>query len=465
MHTRTLHRIAAGLIVLLAILLRLRTIDNDLRIDEIWSLQLASSMHSPFDLFSLHWDNNHYLNTLWLYYAGLSQPFWTYRIPSFLCGIGLVIAVIWSEWKKHPITGLVLGSILAASAFLTTYSTEARGYMPMLFFGFLSYLQMQRTMNTRKTSDALAFGLLSMISFLWQLMYIHLFLALMTWYIVRFWSQKNTHTLTIFFISMFPSTLLLYLLAITDFVSLKLGGAPASTPLHAALESASVVFGLPLHSWMAEIVGLGALVSLIVCTESIMQKDRSKGAFYLTLFALSPIALILVLHTPFFFARYFSVSLLFAILLLGTRLIGGARHSNLIIRGCCITILCAFIISNLLAQKNLTTFVRGYTDSLMFLTSHATKQTITIGSSGDFRTKLLLWFYVPYLETDKKIVYLDRTSRRMNTPDYWFIDNEVEPHSTSLMNNNRHYAMMPNAPNESLWDILQTSSTPQQETR
>ena len=56
---------------LFATALRVAVIDNDLWLDEVWSVQHAASVESPAEIFfSLHHDNNHHLNTLWLWLCG-----------------------------------------------------------------------------------------------------------------------------------------------------------------------------------------------------------------------------------------------------------------------------------------------------------------------------------------------------------------------------------------------------------
>ncbi|GEM_PF-2437529 len=81
---------------LLATALRVAVIDNDLWLDEVWSVQHAASIESPADIFvSLHHDNNHHLNTLWLWFCGADAGPVQQRLLSLVTGV--FAAVFWTS--------------------------------------------------------------------------------------------------------------------------------------------------------------------------------------------------------------------------------------------------------------------------------------------------------------------------------------------------------------------------------
>ncbi|HEV8232999.1 MAG TPA: hypothetical protein VGP84_00320, partial [Gemmatimonadaceae bacterium] len=64
-------RVAVAVIVALALAVRVLAGTNELWLDEIWSYVLAHRLTSPVGVFTaIHHDNNHYLNTLYLYAIG-----------------------------------------------------------------------------------------------------------------------------------------------------------------------------------------------------------------------------------------------------------------------------------------------------------------------------------------------------------------------------------------------------------
>ena len=62
---------------------------GDLWLDELMSLSFARTAHSITDIFvRFHYDNNHPLNTVFLYLAGVHQTLFIYRIFAVVSGIG-----------------------------------------------------------------------------------------------------------------------------------------------------------------------------------------------------------------------------------------------------------------------------------------------------------------------------------------------------------------------------------------
>ncbi len=78
--------LSSGLIVVAA--------RGDLWLDELMSLSFARNAHSIADIFvRFPYDNNHPLNTLFLYFAGVRQALFIYRSLAVLSGIGSVFLV------------------------------------------------------------------------------------------------------------------------------------------------------------------------------------------------------------------------------------------------------------------------------------------------------------------------------------------------------------------------------------
>src|ERR1700676_2982755 len=73
---RQLFILSCVLLVVVAAILRIRAAHNDLWLDEIWSLALAHSVSSPLAIFTIHHDNNNYLNTLYLYLLADRGNWW-----------------------------------------------------------------------------------------------------------------------------------------------------------------------------------------------------------------------------------------------------------------------------------------------------------------------------------------------------------------------------------------------------
>src|SRR5437588_9453310 len=89
---RSIYVAACIVVVLLAVSVRARSALNVLWLDEIWSIELVRELHAPVEVFTkTHHDNNHYLNSLFIYFFGQRGNWPGYRIPAVVAGFGSVI--------------------------------------------------------------------------------------------------------------------------------------------------------------------------------------------------------------------------------------------------------------------------------------------------------------------------------------------------------------------------------------
>src|SRR5438477_12394292 len=90
------------LIVLVASALRVPGLFDDFWLDEIWSYRIARELQRPLDVLAspvAQTDNNDPLNTTLLELMGARQPWWVYRLPALVAGVGslLVTAALTSH--------------------------------------------------------------------------------------------------------------------------------------------------------------------------------------------------------------------------------------------------------------------------------------------------------------------------------------------------------------------------------
>jgi hypothetical protein len=132
-------RIPIAVVVALAALVRLAATWNDLWLDEIWSLNLLGTLHSPAEIVTgLHHDNNHVLNSVFLYWLRPLGSDWLYRLPA-LSAHRDGRARAWVTSSTAPARRATSRALLARSCWacrpLIQYSSEARGYGMALAFG------------------------------------------------------------------------------------------------------------------------------------------------------------------------------------------------------------------------------------------------------------------------------------------------------------------------------------------
>ena len=173
-----------GFIVILAVAAIIRTFAalNDLWLDEIWSLRVVGEISSPLDVFTkIHFDNNHYLNSLWLYLCGFRGNWPGYRIPSILAGVGTVI-LAGLIGRRRNVPAAFFAMLLTAFSYVQIlYSSEARGYSAAVFFSLLSYYLLETYLEKRRWHSAVLLSISSVLGFTSHLIFLNFFCAALLW--------------------------------------------------------------------------------------------------------------------------------------------------------------------------------------------------------------------------------------------------------------------------------------------
>jgi len=165
--------LAYGALLTTSLILRLLAANNDLWLDEIWSLNIAHHARSALDiLFQKRIDNNHFLNTLILYWLPPNSGSLIYRTPACLAGVLGVLFAIRIGLRKGLRYGFFLGYITCFAYFLIHYSSEARGYAYLILFSLvavdcvLEEIKYPSAWNSWLFLVATVLGMLSHASFL-----------------------------------------------------------------------------------------------------------------------------------------------------------------------------------------------------------------------------------------------------------------------------------------------------------
>jgi len=145
---RTFHMVLAALIVLTGAWFRMRGAFAELWLDEIWSLNNALTLnawHEPF--WKIPHDNNHPLNTWWLYMMGPGRSVWVYHLFSVITGTLTVVVAGWVAARNRapgaPKRMLVAMILMAVLFPFVNYGSEARGYGPVMLFAVLAYASVE----------------------------------------------------------------------------------------------------------------------------------------------------------------------------------------------------------------------------------------------------------------------------------------------------------------------------------
>jgi hypothetical protein len=172
-----------GLVLLAAAVLRAPGMFHDFWFDEAWSYLLVREfVSSPADILTrLHVDNNHPLNSLFLYVLGDRTAWYVYRVPAFVFGVGAVVlagAIMARRGRAHASAAMIL---VGCSYPLVVYSSEARGYSPMVFFVLLALDSYERHLATRAWFPLATFWTAVILGFLSHLTFAHAYGAMLVW--------------------------------------------------------------------------------------------------------------------------------------------------------------------------------------------------------------------------------------------------------------------------------------------
>jgi hypothetical protein len=418
-----------------AFALRLPGMFQDFWLDEVWSYQLVRGfVVSPLDIVTrLHIDNNHPLNSWFLYVLGDQRAWFVYRIPALIMGtasVALAGSIMWRRGGSHAIGTMLL---VGFSYPLIVYSSEARGYAPMVFFALLAIDAHDRHLAADGWISLGTFWAAAMFGFLSHLTFLHVYAAVMLWTVTAELARSRTageacariarcHIVPLVFLAGY------YLVYVRH---LQIAGAEPASLASVITETIAVTAGVGGQGvWRWAAVGL-VMILFVTALRLIRRTEPALFMFFLAGIVLIPGAMVLVesrnaVMTPRFFPRYFLVSITLLLMLNGWLAgeyfqRGGARR----------LIAAVFVIVWMAGNLSEVAFFardgRGHYREAVDDMARATADTeIRVSSNSDFRTSTLLAFYRRYLPEGRTLVYYPRRSGPHPTAD-WRIVEDVEP--------------------------------------
>jgi hypothetical protein len=390
---------------------------NDLWLDELISIHTAHSLHSWTQVFtSVHMDNNHYLNTLYLYLVG-PQPYWPiYRFLSLFFGTLTIWAAYWSLKNRSQVQALLFATLIAFSYPLVHFSSEARGYSGAVLACVLAFGLLQRWLAAPTVeesaqwgalySGSLVFGLLSHLTFLFVAVALALFSIIATRH--RRGTVAANATIHI------APALSFLVLAYLDFRGFFTLGGTQSTAIHELSRLLANVIGWPLHdAYSAWIIGLPLF--FFVAFQLSRRPRNIDSSLFLVLAAI--LILFAVANKPSFVAqRYFLVFVPFGYCALA---IAMSRMRRTMV----VAPLGLLIVGNISLYAHFLKDGRGhYQAALHLIAQKSTVTELRIASDQKFRAGVELDFYQRTLPPLYTIRIIPKASAEVH-PD-WLITHD-----------------------------------------
>ena len=461
---------AAGAVV------RVRAAMNDLWLDEIWSLHLARNISSPFAVLTgIHHDNNHYLNTLFLYLFREHGNGLGFRALSIAAGVGTLVVAGLIGNRRSKVNALVLMLLTAFSYVLVLYSSEARGYSLVVFFSLLCFFLLSRYLDSLNRGWAALFSLSAVLGFLSHLVFIHFYLAALAWSAYRLVRKGLRGKPLLGALGMCHAVPLLFLafLYAVDVRRIVVGGGTISNSVITFRQTAGS-YGHALAWAMGTAVpeSLGLLMSIaailfLVAGIRLLRREKSDAWLLFGGAILIVPTLLLALKRPnALYARYFIVPIVFMLVLTGFCLAslyerGGWR------RALCVALMGLYLLVNSWHIGELFSLGRGqYRQAVSFLTAHSRSLPVTVGGDHDFRIPAVLFFHAQEMHVGNDIRYYPRNSWPLQGPEWVIMHKEsfVEaspPRAEFVDGSGNHYDFVkafPSAPLSGLhWFLYHNS--------
>ena len=434
---------ALGAIVAVFGAVRLGCAWNDLWLDEIWSLRLVQALHSPAEIVTRLWhDNNHPLNSLWLYLLGPGQAAWAYRLLSWFTGTaaaglaGLIGRRLYLQLQpdeapaRAQVAGLVTAVLVGGSYFLIHYSSEARGYAPAVGFVFLAVYALGHARERPVGGWAAVYAVACVLGLLSHLVVFQVMLAGVVWSglaLGKTWNRWRDRWVHLLSWHLVPWMFLgIYYLGFVR--KIEIGGGPKLALAEVLGTLAAFSLGFPSGwGWTALLVFLGATVFGLVL---VWRRDRALAGFFATGIYLAPAIGLCSSRFVLLYPRYFIVSAALGLLLAGYGLarlwfcpeIGPRGRIGPMGRRAAALLPAAFLLGNGLHVGWLLRDGRGqYQAALRYIAARTPAGVITVSSDSDFRNFGVLDYYQAAVGPSHQLHYFPTNQPPLEGPQWVFL--------------------------------------------
>jgi hypothetical protein len=401
---------------------------GDLWLDEIWSIQFARAAGSPIDILTrFHHDNNHVLNTLFLWLVGDQNTLFLYRVFAVVSGIVALLLVGHLARDWGPAEALLVVVLTGTSYPLVVYFSEARGYAPAIMFALLSYALLRRNFREFSPYRLIAFWAASILGILSHLSFVMVSTALLLFSLVnaiRIEGPYRTRLIDLLAHHVPPLAFLgwFYLFFARHMV---LGGAPPTTNWDMMMQAATLLFGFPENVFFGGLGVLCVMAVLVAGSYTLYRNRNEEWLFFCFVLIVAPMLMLIFARPEHVYVRYFIVCFPFFYLLLSYLLCHGYRVSKAVRVGVIAAVL-LMLSGQTHKLVSLLELGRGsYRAALTRILESSPEGVVRIGSDHDFRNRVLVDFYAPSLARSHTLRYIPQTDWHHEPPD-WILTHSGE---------------------------------------
>jgi hypothetical protein len=422
------------LLVACAALLRFPGLWTDLWIDEIWSIHNVAAARSWLDLvLGTRIDNNHHLNSLYLYALGEQSSPAIYRLLAFVSGIGTV-AMAWAIGARESrrtaiVTALVFGSSYA----MVFYSSEARGYATVVWLTLTAWYILLRYADSPTPGLATAFTACCLLGVMAHQTFVLFFAGAFFWFDAH--SERARGSIRAATRSTWrlfaPPAILVGVFYAAAILGQQIGGGPPYQAVTVIAQALSALSGGPLSG-----PGLWIVAVLVACVlgTAIVDAYRTRDDRWIAWVSVGvvvPAIIVTARQPPTLSPRYFLVPA--AMLLLAacawlSKQIAAGHWKSLAAAALIAAHVAAGISHSLGAGAS-----RGhYRAALQQVIASSTDDPITLGSADvysgrDFRNGLLVDHYSRALNAAQRIRYVKADEFARSSSQWVIVESLGEP--------------------------------------
>lgn len=429
---RKAYAIICSLLFLVAVFVRILAARGDFAMDEIWSLRLVTeNAHCLTDIiFKITHDNNHILNSIWMYILGPQQVWQLYRIPAVIGGSLCVLFSFLIARQQSRAQG-VAALVLVGFCFpLVFYSSEARGYGLMMGFIMIAFYAMQRLIKGGHPKLPVGYVLLfwsaSVFGFLSHLIFVCAYMGLAAWSLHEFFTRKDKNLgeqcKDFLFVHSVPTLFFVFLYLVFVRVII-VGGGPIGSVDSALYQSLVATFGVWGFEDQARLLCVIFLVLVVFLTFVIRKFYGKIWVFFGVSIFCAPTFVLLFFPFPFVSIRHFLPSILLLIYAL-SYLIDVLWRKSPISKLAAAGIILLFFIGQLTFLPGFLRYGRGqFSNAVRYLCALSDSKPLKIASDFDFRNELVLNFYKERISNAAELQYVSLVSVKteLDVPDIFLI--------------------------------------------
>jgi len=412
----------------IGVALRILATRGELWLDEVWSLLHVSDLSTPIEVFTkVRHDNNHLLNSVWMWMVRDAQNPLVYRLPSLLfSALTLLLILRETRSSSERITNIVWLILIASSYPLILYGSEARGYALVILMSVVGFLSLRNIFrDPHDLKHIVVFSGASIVGCLAHAIYVLFLTPAIVWIgIMLFTARLRGNTRKVIRIGIVPPVLVACFLTLTFYRQMEIGGAPLLPYLEVGASMVSVSFGgESLSPSNPSVTGWSLFLCIAVltmCAIEMVLWVRSKDPMALLVcgILITPSIAVVVFQPHFILGRYFIIQVLFAYLVCArflTRLAAQGRLGSCI----CVVLITAFVLSNLRHTYQVITLGRSrFNQIFTSIADGASAEPVTIGGEQDFQNSLRLRYFTRLSRSELPFSYVPVYRGARTPPSY-----------------------------------------------